>query len=293
MVSALIMSGCNTNTPAPTTTSTDQPSTQAHQETTATIAVVDEDKNMMEMEPELTAEEAAKYQADLPLTERKELAVDLAMKMPAMGMDEMMIMFPDLEKVKDVPGNDAANMMAMGAESWMYSAEGDMTVVVCNVAKTPIHVFEGQNPTATDVAEAKMEMKAMMDSMHSDDSMMKDDTPEETAPAMEAGEPVYQEYTDARKTDLHGSKPYVLFFHANWCPICRVMETSITEGLASFPEGTTILKANYDTEKALKDEFGVRVQSTIIVLDADGEVVWKGQDPALDDLKQYITDSLS
>lgn len=179
MVSALIMSGCNTNTPAPTTTSTDQPSTQAHQETTATIAVVDADKNMME-------------------------------------------------------------------------------------------------------------------STHSDDSMVMDDKDsEEPAPALEAGGAVYQEYTEARKIDLHGSKPYVLFFHANWCPICRVMETSITEGLASFPEGTTILKANYDTEKALKDEFGVRVQSTIIVLDADGEVVWKGQDPALDDLKQYITDSLS
>lgn len=120
-------------------------------------------------------------------------------------------------------------------------------------------------------------------------AVVNDDNSAETV----SGDQVYQDYTAARKAALHGSKPYVLFFHANWCPICRVMESSITAELDTFPVGTNILKANYDTEKALKDEFGIRVQSTIVVLDAGGEVVWKGQDPAMDDLKQYITDSLS
>lgn len=116
---------------------------------------------------------------------------------------------------------------------------------------------------------------------------------EEDAPSpVSTEEPQYVAYSAGLRSQLHGSKPYVLFFHADWCPVCREMEKNITAQLSSFPEGTKILKANYDTETGLKDEFGIKIQSTVVVLDAEGNVVWQGQDPAMEDFQQYIRDSL-
>ena len=105
--------------------------------------------------------------------------------------------------------------------------------------------------------------------------------------------PLYKAYSAAERESLHGNEPYVLFFHASWCPVCRKMDSDLNAQLDSFPAGTNILKADYDTEDDLKDEYNVRVQSTVVVLDASGEVVWQGQDPAFDDFKGYIEDSLA
>jgi thioredoxin 1 len=56
-----------------------------------------------------------------------------------------------------------------------------------------------------------------------------------------------------------------LHFHANWCPTCRVQEKAfnVFKGDATVPG--TLLVADYDDERALKKEMGVRSQSTLIV----------------------------
>jgi len=62
----------------------------------------------------------------------------------------------------------------------------------------------------------------------------------------------------------------VVFFHAEWCSTCRFYEKQIeTSGV---PEGVTILKADYDEDKELKERYGVTVQSTCVLLDDNGEV---------------------
>ncbi len=109
--------------------------------------------------------------------------------------------------------------------------------------------------------------------------------------AVPSGDPLYQPYNETLRTGLHGKKPYVIFFHATWCPTCRQMEKDIISDLENFPAGTNILKADYDTVDALKKEYDVKIQSTVVVLDEDGEVVWQGQDPAMDDFKGYIENS--
>lgn len=61
-------------------------------------------------------------------------------------------------------------------------------------------------------------------------------------------------------------KPVALHFHADWCPTCRAQDKAI-EGLKGDPAlDLTLLTVNYDTEKALKREFNVRTQSTLVVL---------------------------
>lgn len=64
----------------------------------------------------------------------------------------------------------------------------------------------------------------------------------------------------------NANRPVALHFHADWCPTCRA-QTKVLESLKAEPGlDLTVLVANYDTEKALKRRFKVRVQSTIVVL---------------------------
>lgn len=62
----------------------------------------------------------------------------------------------------------------------------------------------------------------------------------------------------------------VVFFHADWCSTCNFYERQIKE--VGVPEGITVLKADFDRDTELKKKYGVRVQSTFVLLDENGEV---------------------
>lgn len=62
-----------------------------------------------------------------------------------------------------------------------------------------------------------------------------------------------------------GGKPVAVHFHADWCPTCRA-QAKVFDSLKSDKTlNITVLVADYDTEKALKKQLGVRVQSTLVV----------------------------
>lgn len=61
-------------------------------------------------------------------------------------------------------------------------------------------------------------------------------------------------------------KPFAVLFHADWCPTCRAQEKTLTSMKAEGGLDLTVFLADYDTEKALKRQFGVRSQSTLIAL---------------------------
>jgi thiol:disulfide interchange protein len=56
-----------------------------------------------------------------------------------------------------------------------------------------------------------------------------------------------------------------LHFHANWCPTCLVQEKAFNtfKGDATVPG--TLLVVDYDQERELKRQMGIRSQSTLIV----------------------------
>lgn len=66
----------------------------------------------------------------------------------------------------------------------------------------------------------------------------------------------------AQKAD----RPVAVHFHADWCPTCRAQEKVIQSLKAEAGLDLTVLVANYDTEKALKRQFKVNAQSTLVVL---------------------------
>jgi thiol-disulfide isomerase/thioredoxin len=79
----------------------------------------------------------------------------------------------------------------------------------------------------------------------------------------------YVDYRDGILAETAGTK--VLFFHAPWCPQCRSLEASIQEG--EIPDGVTIIKADFDSEIALRQQYGVTLQTTIVYVGDDGELL--------------------
>jgi len=59
-----------------------------------------------------------------------------------------------------------------------------------------------------------------------------------------------------------------VFFYAPWCGQC----VDIDEGILAqgVPDGVTILKADFDTEQALEQRYGVTMRTTFVEVDAEG-----------------------
>jgi thiol-disulfide isomerase/thioredoxin len=68
-------------------------------------------------------------------------------------------------------------------------------------------------------------------------------------------------------------QPVVVYFHADWCPTCRVQQPIVAR-LAVEPQlkPVTIFEADYDTETALEKTLKVGEQSTFVVFKHGREV---------------------
>lgn len=65
----------------------------------------------------------------------------------------------------------------------------------------------------------------------------------------------------------------MLFFYATWCPQCRELDRTIRE--ATLPSGMMIFKVNYDTQMDLRQKYGVTLQTTLVEIDNNGNLVKK------------------
>ncbi|EKD92979.1 MAG: hypothetical protein ACD_28C00285G0006 [uncultured bacterium] len=69
------------------------------------------------------------------------------------------------------------------------------------------------------------------------------------------------------ETALAEGKTVFLDFHASWCPTCKANEPIIREFLNERKdEQLAAFKVDYDNSKALQEQFGVRSQSTLILI---------------------------
>lgn len=68
-------------------------------------------------------------------------------------------------------------------------------------------------------------------------------------------------------------QPVVVYFHADWCPTCRVQQPIVAR-LATDPQlkAVTIFEADFDTETALEKALKVSQQSTFVVFSHGREV---------------------
>lgn len=108
-----------------------------------------------------------------------------------------------------------------------------------------------------------------------------------SAPAGQLVPGAYKDYDDEVVASTSGAK--VLFFHAPWCPQCRQLDGEIRKG--TLPDNTTVFKVDYDTNQSLRQKYGVTLQTTLVKIDDQGNLVAKYvayEDPTLDSIKQNI-----
>lgn len=90
----------------------------------------------------------------------------------------------------------------------------------------------------------------------------------------------YVGYSSAALAEANKNGKTVLFFHAPWCPFCKAANEAFTSRLSEIPDGVTVLKTDYDSEKELKIKYGVTYQHTFVQVDAAGNMIgkWNGGD---------------
>lgn len=64
----------------------------------------------------------------------------------------------------------------------------------------------------------------------------------------------------------NAGQPVAVLFHADWCPTCRAQEKTLNSMKGESGLALTVFLANYDTEKDLKRQFGIRSQSTLVAM---------------------------
>jgi thiol-disulfide isomerase/thioredoxin len=106
------------------------------------------------------------------------------------------------------------------------------------------------------------------------------------------GYPQYVEYSEERVAALDGYRPYVLYFHADWCPTCVAIEEYLLENLDSFEYGTIFLEVDYDDYWELRQDYGVTTQYTFVVIDSVGEVTDKLTTNNVAWVREAINDTL-
>lgn len=111
--------------------------------------------------------------------------------------------------------------------------------------------------------------------------------PQPVQDTQDAGKGTYVNYSEQALATTEGTR--LLFFHASWCPQCRKLEADITA--KGVPEGVTILKVDYDSSQALRQKYGVTLQTTMVRIDESGNLVKKFvayDDPSLDAVKANL-----
>lgn len=109
--------------------------------------------------------------------------------------------------------------------------------------------------------------------------------PAQASSTAEAGK--YVDYSDKALAEAKGSK--IIFFHASWCPQCRSLEADINK--KGVPSGVTILKADYDSSQELRQKYGVTIQTTVVHVDDNGNLIKKYvayDDPTLDSVIKNV-----
>lgn len=103
--------------------------------------------------------------------------------------------------------------------------------------------------------------------------------------SMQAGS--YVEYAPELIAQTPGTK--ILFFHAEWCPQCRQLDSDLES--TGVPAGVTVMKVDYDSSQELRKKYGVTQQTTLVRVDDNGDLVEKFvayADPSVDSLKANL-----
>ena len=142
---------------------------------------------------------------------------------------------------------------------------------------------QSQQAKQAKMAQEKASMKAAEDA-----AMKKDETVMDKTAASR-----YVEYSKSALNQAVGGRR-VLYFYANWCPICRPADANFKENASKIPENATVIRVNYndsDTDQEEKDlakKYGIIYQHTFVQIDEQGNQVTKWNGGQIDELLANI-----
>ncbi len=103
-----------------------------------------------------------------------------------------------------------------------------------------------------------------------------------------------QPYTaNALQQSQSAGKPVAVHFHADWCATCKAQEQAFNS-LRGDPKlkDITLLVANYDKERELKQAMNVRSQSVVVVFKGSKETARIGGETKPDKIKTALLTAL-
>lgn len=80
----------------------------------------------------------------------------------------------------------------------------------------------------------------------------------------------------------------ILFFHADWCPICRKIEEDIIKSPERIPSNVKIVKIDFENSDDLRSKYGVNTQYTFVEIDENQNEIDQWSSISLNDLINKI-----
>jgi len=120
-------------------------------------------------------------------------------------------------------------------------------------------------------------------SMMTEEEIISGDNMSDESTVME--ESRYIEYSPEKFAQA-SNKKRVYFFHASWCPTCKVANEEFSANPNGIPEDIVLFKTDYDTETELKRKFGITYQHTFVFVDENGKEIKKWNGGGLAELVQ-------
>lgn len=122
------------------------------------------------------------------------------------------------------------------------------------------------------VGDSMMESDAMMkvDADADADVTMGNEAMKKADAMMEKSSASYLAFSDGV---IGNGQTSVLFFHASWCPSCRQGDKDLASIYGKGTAKISTYKVDYDSETALKQQYGVTYQHTFVLIDGKGNAI--------------------
>ncbi len=83
-----------------------------------------------------------------------------------------------------------------------------------------------------------------------------------------------EQRTNSFNALIHGGKPVVVDFFAEWCGPCKMMKPILDEFKGKIGEKATVIKVDVDRNQQAAQAFGVRGVPTLAIF-KEGKIVWR------------------
>ncbi len=121
--------------------------------------------------------------------------------------------------------------------------------------------------------ETMMNQEENSKESYSEENSMNEEMSEEDKMNMkEEGDNMYW-YNQYSEDKLSSSNTNILFFHANWCPSCKVLDDNLTK--SEIPKNINILKIDYDSSSDLRKKYWIVIQHSFVQVDENWNMIKK------------------